>query len=92
MGALNETEGNALRFQKGALDIKAPATTAQTLIDLIEGTNSTIRSQEAALKSAFPTLGADIRAMFADVKTNNGGGKGDDKLIIYEAEGNIVNG
>ena len=92
MGALNETEGNALRFQKGALDIKAPATTAQTLIDLIEGTNSTIRSQEAALKSAFPTLGADINAMFADVKTNNGGDKGDDKPIKYDDKGNPVNG
>tara|TARA_R110000850_G_scaffold245414_2_gene370303 strand:- start:553 stop:2301 length:1749 start_codon:yes stop_codon:yes gene_type:complete len=92
MGALNETEGNALRFQKGALDIKAPATTAQTLIDLIDGTNSTIRSQEAALKSAFPTLGADIKAMFADAKTNNGGDEGDDEPIKYDAKGNPVRG
>jgi len=92
MGALNETEGNALRFQKGALDIKAPATTAQTLIDLIEGTNSTIRSQEAALKSAFPTLGAEIKAMFADAETNNGGDKGDGKTIKYDDKGNPING
>ena len=62
MGALNETEGNALRFQEGALDSSAPQTTAATLIDLIENTDSIINSQLNAFKSAFPTRGVNITA------------------------------
>ena len=60
MGALNKTEGDALRFQAGALDVKAPQTTAQTLIGLINATDSVITSQAEAFKAAFPTLGAEL--------------------------------
>ena len=61
-GALNQTEGDALRFQEGALDSSAPQTTAATLIDLIENTDSIINSQLNAFKSAFPTRGVNITA------------------------------
>ena len=62
MGALNETEGKALKFQEGALDANAPQTTATTLIDLIKNTNSVINSQLNAFKNAFPTRGVNITA------------------------------
>lgn len=71
MGALNETEGNALRFQEGALDSSAPQTTAATLIDLIENTDSIINSQLNAFKSAFPTRGVNITANLIGSESGN---------------------
>jgi len=71
MGALNETEGNALRFQEGALDANAPQTTAATLIDLIKNTNSVINSQLDAFKAAFPTRGEDITANLVGSTSGN---------------------
>tara|TARA_R110000737_G_scaffold264344_2_gene272233 strand:- start:603 stop:2375 length:1773 start_codon:yes stop_codon:yes gene_type:complete len=71
MGALNETEGNALRFQEGALDANAPQTTSATLIDLIKNTNSVINSQLDAFKAAFPTRGEDITANLVGSTSGN---------------------
>jgi hypothetical protein len=71
MGALNETEGNALRFQEGALDANAPQTTAATLLDLIKNTNSVINSQLDAFKAAFPTRGQDITANLVGSTSGN---------------------
>lgn len=53
MGALNETEGKALMFQEGALDIMAPQTTVQTLIDIVNNTESAIKNQQFAFNRAF---------------------------------------
>jgi hypothetical protein len=69
MGALNQTEGDALRFQEGALDSNAPETTSATLIGLIENTNSIINSQLDAFKAAFPTRGEDITANLVGSKS-----------------------
>lgn len=71
MGALNETEGNALRFQEGALDANAPQTTAATLIDIIKNTNSVINSQLDSFKAAFPTRGEDITANLVGSTSGN---------------------
>ena len=74
LGALNQTEGDALRFQEGGLDASAPQTTSQTLINLIDGTNSVIDSQIKAFRAAFPTLGKDIVAIYPSNKDGDTGG------------------
>lgn len=56
MGALNETEGKALMFQEGALDIMAPETTIKTLVDLVANTDSAIARQKAAFETSFSVL------------------------------------
>jgi hypothetical protein len=71
MGALNKTEGDALRFQAGALDVKAPQTTAQTLIGLINATDSVITSQADAFKAAFPNLGVDLEFQLVPPEESN---------------------
>ena len=53
MGALNKTEGDALRFQEGALDINAPETTVETLINLVNNTGTVIKNQTSACNTAF---------------------------------------
>ena len=53
MGALNKTEGDALRFQEGALDINAPETTVETLINLVNNTGTVIKNQTSAFNTAF---------------------------------------
>tara|TARA_R110000824_G_scaffold15726_2_gene65950 strand:- start:634 stop:2406 length:1773 start_codon:yes stop_codon:yes gene_type:complete len=65
MGALNETEGNALRFQEGALSISAPETLAQTLLDIVNSTDSSINTQIRAMKSSFPTRAKELTAKFS---------------------------
>ena len=92
MGALNETEGNALRFQEGALSSSAPSATASTLVSLIDGTQSVIKNQQIAIIAAFPTLGKDIKAMYGEAKTDSDGlGGGDEvKEIVLDLNGNPV--
>lgn len=81
MGALNQTEGDALRFQEGALSIKAPQTTAATLMSLIDNTDSVITSQENAFKTAFPEINKDFKAKFAPKEEEVG-------TIGYDIDGN----
>lgn len=56
MGALNETEGKALMFTEGSLDIKAPKTTIATLMDMINNTDSAIANQQNIFNSTFGSL------------------------------------
>ena len=56
MGALNETEGNALRFQDGALTIDAPMTTLNSLIGIIDNTDVAIVNQTRFFDHAFRTV------------------------------------
>jgi hypothetical protein len=87
MGALNQTEGNALRFTEGALDIMAPATTTQTLIDLIDGTDSAIINQRKAFYSAFPSLSQDAQGGGGEGSNVVNGGTGG-----YDLNGNPIGG
>lgn len=87
MGALNETEGKALRFTEGALDIMAPATTAKTLIDLINGTDSAIINQRNAFYAGFPSLSQDAARGNAEVGGDSGTGVGG-----YDRNGNPIGG
>lgn len=76
MGALNETEGKALMFQEGALDIMAPATTIETLIGIVEGTESAIAGQKAAFQSNFNLIrqptDTDAKAQATSAKISGG--------------------
>jgi len=83
MGALNETEGKALMFQEGALDIMAPKTTVQSLLSVIENTDTAISNQQLAFDTAFGTV---------DIMPNETGvtaiDKTEKKTGMYDLNGN----
>ena len=87
MGALSDIEGQKITFSKGALDWKAPQTTGNTLVGLIEGMQSVRASQRKALSLAFPTLGESYASPADEVVVpGNGGGDTDPQLFDLAGE------
>lgn len=89
MGALSDAEGQKITFSKGALDWKAPQTTGNTLVGLLEGMQSVRASQRKALSLAFPTLG-ERYASPDDAVVVPGDGGGDTDATYFDLAGEPV--